>query len=103
MGSWGWLSNGMGDGWHQDPVTFPWKGGAFTSATIRKRDILQLRRLEKRASRLAYKFFWKQLEQLAKTTSFFSPRNRAAFLEAGRGCARKNKKLFLSVVMVVSF
>jgi hypothetical protein len=32
---------------------------------------------------LAYKFFWKQQKQLAKTTSSFSPRNRAALLKPG--------------------
>jgi len=32
---------------------------------------------------LACKFFWKQLEQLVKTTSSFSPRNCAAILKPG--------------------
>jgi len=32
---------------------------------------------------LAYKFFWKQQKQLVKTTSSFSPRNRAALLNPG--------------------
>jgi len=45
--------------------------------------------------------FWKQPEQLVKTTSSFSPRSRAAILKPGAvapGC----QELFLSVVMVVS-
>jgi hypothetical protein len=53
-------------------------------------------------SRLAYKFFWKQPEQLVKTTSSFSPRNRAAILKPG-AVAPGWQELFLSVVMVVSF
>ena len=32
---------------------------------------------------LAYEFFWKQLEQLVKTTSSFSPRNSCALEPAG--------------------
>jgi hypothetical protein len=51
---------------------------------------------------LAYKLFWKQQKQLIKTTSSFSPRNRAAPLKPG-AVAPGWKKLFLSVVMVVSF
>ena len=51
---------------------------------------------------LAYKFIWKQQKQLVKTTSSCSPRNRAALLKPG-AVAPGWKKLFLSVVMVVSF
>jgi len=32
---------------------------------------------------LVYEFFWKQQKQLVKTTSSFSPRNRAALLKPG--------------------
>ncbi len=61
---------------------------------------------------LAYMFFRKQLEQLVKTTSYFSPRNRAAILKSGadlsatalaKADAPGWHELFLSVVMVVSF
>jgi hypothetical protein len=38
---------------------------------------------EPHISPLACKFFWKQPEQLVKTTSSFSPRNRAAILKPG--------------------
>jgi hypothetical protein len=57
-------------------------------------------------------FFRKQLEQLVKTTSYFSPRNRAAILKSGADLSAKAlakvdapgwQELFLSVVMVVSF
>ena len=51
---------------------------------------------------LAYKFFWKQPEQLVKTTSSFSPRNLAAILKPG-AVAPGWQELFLSVVIVVSF
>jgi hypothetical protein len=51
---------------------------------------------------LTSKFFWKQQQQLVKTTSFFSPRNRAAFWKLG-AVAPRSHKLFLQVVMVVSF
>jgi len=51
---------------------------------------------------LTYKFFWKQQKQPVKTTSSFSPRNRAALLKPG-AVAPGWQKLFLSVVMVVSF
>ena len=43
------MTDGMGDGWHQEPVTFPWEGGAFTFANIRKFDLMQLRWLAKGA------------------------------------------------------
>ena len=55
---------------------------------------------------LAYMFFRKQLEQLVKTTSYFSPRNRAAILKSGAdlsatalakaGCARMARVVFIS-------
>ena len=57
-------------------------------------------------------FFRKQLEQLVKTTSSFSPRNRAAILKSGADLSATAlakadtpgwQELFLSVVMVVSF
>ena len=51
---------------------------------------------------LACKLFWKQPEQLVKTTSSFSPRNLAAILKPG-AVAPGWQELFLSVVMVVSF
>ena len=50
---------------------------------------------------LACKFYWKQQKQLVKTTSSFSPRNLAALLSR-RACCPPQKKLFLSVVKVVS-
>ncbi len=50
---------------------------------------------------LACKFYWKQQKQLVKTTSSFSPRNLAALLNR-RACCPPQKKLFLSVVKVVS-
>ena len=46
------------------------------------------------------KFYWKQQEQLVKTI-FFPPRNCAAFLNR-RAVARRKRKLFLTVVNVVS-
>ena len=49
-----------------------------------------------------YKLFWKQPEQLVKTTSSFSPRNLAAILKPG-AVAPGWQELFLSVVIVVSF
>jgi hypothetical protein len=52
--------------------------------------------------RLACKLFWKQPEQLVKTTSSFSPRNLAAILKPG-AVAPGWQELFLSVVIVVSF
>jgi hypothetical protein len=51
---------------------------------------------------LACKLFWKQPEQLVKTTSSFSPRNLAAILKPG-AVAPGWQELFLSVVIVVSF
>ena len=50
---------------------------------------------------LACKFYWKQQKQRVKTTSSFSPRNLAALLNR-RACCPPQKKLFLSVVKVVS-
>ena len=45
---------------------------------------------------LAYKFFWKQPEQLVKTTSSFPPRKPRGDLETGRGCARIARVVFIS-------
>ena len=47
-----------------------------------------------RISHFTFMFVWKQLEQLVKTTSSFSPRNCAAFSNAGLFPPHTKNKLF---------
>ena len=74
-----WMTNGL-----KTPITFPWEGGAFTSANIRKCDLMQLRRLAKGASlplRLLLRAFQPPANGICASYGICSLGNREFILE----------------------